>query len=93
MLASPLVIRSSPHAIATQGTMALVIAMIAKEPNRVFQHSTRSGRPMSLTITARATKPDVERMRSSTVGLMSCTATLIRRNEAPQIIARPARAK
>src|SRR5450759_973071 len=93
MLARPLEIRSSPQAIATQGTIAFVIAMIAKEPNRVLQPSPRSGRPIALTITARATNPDSERMSSKTVGLMSCTATLIRRNEAPQISASQASAK
>src|SRR5216684_4632003 len=93
MLARPLVIRSSPQAIATHGTMALVTAMIANEPNRVFQPSPRSGRPISLTITARAINPEIERMSSNTVGLMSWTATLIRRNDAPQISASPARAR
>src|ERR1700693_4775537 len=81
MLARPLEIRSSPQAIATQGTIALVIAMIANEPNRVLQPSPRSGRPIALTITASATNPDVERMRRNTVGLMSCTATLVSRKE------------
>src|SRR6202162_3953913 len=93
MLARPLEIRSSPQAIATHGTIALVIAMIANEPNRVLQPSPRRGRPMALTITASATNPDVERMSSNTVGLMSWTATLIRRNEAPQISASPASAR
>src|SRR5450759_226059 len=93
MLARPLEIRSSPQAIATQGTIAFVIAMIAKEPNRVLQPSPRSGRPITLTITARAISPDSERMSSNTVGLMSWTATLIRRNEAPQISASPASAR
>src|SRR5450759_755624 len=93
MLDSPLEIRSSPQAIATQGTIAFVIAMIANEPNRVLQPSPRRGRPITLTITARATNPDTERMSSNTVGLMSLTATLIRRNEAPQISASPASAR
>src|SRR5258706_2977195 len=93
MLASPLVILSSPQAIATQGTIALVIAMIANEPNRVLQPAPRRGRPMTLTITARATNPDTERMSSSTVGLMSWTAILISKNDAPQISASPASAK
>src|ERR1700682_4652968 len=85
MLARPLVIRSSPHAIATHGTIALVTAMIANDPNRVFQPSPRSGRPIALTITDRAINPDRERISSHNVGLMSWTATLIRRNEAPQM--------
>src|SRR5258707_2482383 len=93
MLARPLVIRSSPQAIATQGTIAFVTAMIAKEPNRVLHPSPRRGRPIALTITARAINPETERMSSNTVGLMSWTATLIRRNDAPQISASPARAR
>src|SRR5450759_90270 len=93
MLARPLEILSSPQAIATQGTIAFVNAMIANEPNRVLQPSPRSGRPITLTITARAISPDSERMSSNTVGLMSWTATLIRRNEAPQISARPISAR
>jgi hypothetical protein len=39
------VMRSSPQAIATQGTMAFVNAMIANEPTRVFQPAPRIGRP------------------------------------------------
>jgi len=93
MLARPLEIRSSPQAIATQGMIALVIAMIANEPNRVFQPSPRSGRPITFTITTSAISPDTDRMSSRTVGLMSWTATLIRRNEAPQISASPASAR
>src|ERR1700704_3633743 len=93
MLARPLEIRSSPHAIATHGTMALVIAMIANEPSRVLQPSPRSGRLITLTMTARAINPDSERRSKTTVGLMSWTATLIRRNEKPQISASPAKAR
>src|ERR1700686_2382460 len=93
MLARPLEIRSSPQAIATQGTIAFVIAMIANEPNRVLQPSPRIGRPIARTITASAISPDSERRSSRTVGLMSCTATLIRRNETPQMSASPASAR
>src|ERR1700687_1936209 len=93
MLARPLEIRSSPHAIATHGTIAFVIAMIANEPKRVLQPSPTSGRPIALTITARAINPDTERRRRTTVGLMSWTATLIKRKEKPQINASPARAR
>src|SRR6202165_861998 len=93
MLARPLEIRSSPQALAPQGTIAFVIAMIANEPNRVLQPSPRSGRPIALTITASALTPHTERRRSTTVGLMSWTATLISRKETPQMSASPASAR
>src|ERR1700694_543147 len=93
MLARPLEIRSSPQAIATHGTIAFVIAMIANEPNRVLHPEPRRGRPIALTITARAINPDRERMSSSTVGLMSWAATLISRHETAQISAGPANAR
>src|SRR3981081_3068826 len=93
MLARLLEIRSSPQAIATQGTTALVMAKIANDPSRVLQPSPRRGRPITLTITASARKPEAARSSSSTAGLMSCTATLIKRNETPQIRASPASAR
>src|SRR5882672_333409 len=93
MLASPLEIRSSPQAIATQGTIALVIAMNANEPRRVRQPGPISGRPIAFTITASPSKPDAERRSTSTVGLMSCTATLIKRKDTPQMRASAAIAK
>jgi len=71
MLARPLEIRSSPHAIAIHGTRALVIAMIANEPRRCVQPSLRSGLPIALTITASTTKPEADRKSNSTTGLMS----------------------
>src|SRR3989442_3897932 len=89
MLASPLEIRSSPHPIATQGMTALVTAMIANPITLPLQPGPNSGFRSASTITASATKPDIERKRSIAVGLMSCTASLIRRNDTPQIKASP----
>src|SRR5712692_2945420 len=85
MLARPLEIRSSPQAIATHGTIALVIAMNANEPRRVLHPGPIRGRPIAFTITAGPSKPDAERRSSSTVGLMSFTATLIRTKDTPQM--------
>src|SRR6267142_4253383 len=93
MLARPLEMRSSPQALATQGMIALVTAMNANEPRRVLQPGPISGRPIAFTITASPSKPDAERRSSSTVGLMSCTATLIKRKDTPQMRASAAIAK
>ena len=92
MLARPLEIRSSPHAIAIQGMTALVTAMMAKEMTRPRQPGLNSGRPITSMIRARATKPEAERRSRSEVGLMSWTASLIIRNDAPQIRASAANA-
>src|SRR5258706_7099630 len=93
MLASPLEMRSSPHAIAIQGMTALVTAMNAKEPNRVREPSLKSGRPITFRMIASVRKPDADLKSSRTWGLMSCTATLMARNEPPQMKASPIRAK
>src|SRR6266545_1891570 len=91
MLARPLEIRASPQPMATQGITALVTAMIANPTSLPRQPAPNSGRRIASTITARATKPEVERNRSSTVGLMSWTTILIARKDPPQI--RPSRMK
>ena len=87
MLARPLEMRSSPHAMAIHGITALVTAMMANEITRVRQPGPKRGRPRTSRMIARAVKPDVDLNRSRTWGLMSCTATLMNRNEEPQMSA------
>src|SRR5260370_19164755 len=83
----------SPHAMPAHGRRPAVIPRIANGMSRCRQPSPNKGRPMALTIKARAMQPEVERMSTSAMGLMSWTATLMKRNEAPQIKARPTRAR
>src|SRR5256885_12956840 len=92
MLASPLEIRSSPQPMATHGMTALVNAMIANPMTRPLHPGPNSGLRSANTMSTRAANPDAERKRSRAVGLMSWTVTLIRRNEIPQIRARPTQA-
>src|SRR6266851_8607707 len=84
-LARPLEIRVSPQAIATQGRRALATAMNVNGAILLFQFGPTSGRPIARMITASAMAPDPDRMSTSTVGLMSCTPSLIKRKDAPQI--------
>src|SRR5712692_4188065 len=93
MLARPLVIRSSPQAIPDQGISPPPIAITANGISRRFQPGLTSGRRMAATITASVTKPEAERMSTRAVGLMSLTATLMNRNDAPQMRASTARAR
>src|SRR5712692_7491855 len=93
MLANPLEIRVSPHAMPAHGRRPPVIPRIANGMSRCRQPSPNKGRPMARTIKARAMQPEVERMSTSAMGLMSWTATLMKRNETPQIKARPTRAR
>src|SRR2546428_2573881 len=88
MLASPLLICVSPQAMAIHGTTELVTAMNANDPMRLRHPWPKRGLPLNRMIKASAKKPVSERSRRSTSGLMSCTATLIARNEPPQINAR-----
>jgi hypothetical protein len=88
MLARPLPMCCSPHAMAIQGTTEFVTAMIANEPTRLRHPGPNRGLPLSRMINASAKKPVSERSRRSTSGLMYATATLIARNEPPQINAR-----
>ena len=88
MLASPLEIRSSPQAIEIQGMTAFVTAMIPKEISRPRHPGLKSRRRRTSTITARATQPEAERKSSRACGLMSWTASLMSRNETPQMRAR-----
>src|ERR1700687_2227039 len=90
-LARPLEMCCSPHAIATQGRRALATAMNVKGASRLFQFGPMSGLPMARMITASVSAPDPDRISTSTVGLMSCTPSLMNRKEAPQI--RPSAAK
>src|ERR1700730_1487520 len=91
MLARPLEMCCSPQAINTHGTSALVTAMKANRPIR-FLRSVRNGFPIASMITARAIAPDADRPSTMTVGAMSCRATLMKRNEPPQISPRPMKA-
>src|SRR5947209_15713874 len=93
MLASPLEIRVSPHAMPAHGRRPPVIPRIANGTSRRRQPSPNNGRPIARTIKARAMQPEAERMSTSAMGLMSWTATLMKRNETPQIKARPTRAR
>src|SRR5690242_18255253 len=93
MLARPLLMCCSPHAIAAQGNSALVNAMMTKGPMRARQSALTSGRRIAAMITPRATVPDTERTRTRAVGLMSWTPSLIRRNDAPQIRLSAAKAR
>src|SRR6266851_6243476 len=91
MLARPLEIRSSPHAIATHGITPPVSAITANATRRRFALVKRFRRRATMS-TARATDPETERIRTRTGGLMSPTATLMNRNDAPQIKAIEAKA-
>src|SRR6266849_4400290 len=91
-LASPLVMCCSPHAIATHGTSALVNAITTNGTSRLFHCAPSKGRRMTRMISASANAPDADLMSTSTVGLMSCTPSLMKRNDAPQISAKAANA-
>src|SRR5260370_3178654 len=93
MLANPLEIRVSPHAMPAHGRRPPVIPRIANGMSRCRQPSPNKGRPMARTIKARAMQPEAERMSTSAMGFMSWTATLMKRNETPQIKASPTRAR
>src|SRR5713226_6348202 len=84
-VARPLEMCCSPQAMATQGSRALATAMNAKGASRLLQCSPRSGLPIARMITASVIAPEPDRMSTSTVGLMSCTPSLMKRNDAPQI--------
>src|SRR5258708_22453036 len=84
-LARPLEMCCSPQAIATQGNRALATAMNVNAPSLLLHFSPRSGRPIASMITASVIAPEPDRMSTSTVGLMSCTPSLMKRNDAPQI--------
>src|SRR5260370_237948 len=83
----------SPQAIATQGNRALATAMKVNAPSLLLHFSPRSGRPIARMITASVIAPEPDRMSTSTVGLMSCTPSLMKRNEAPQIRPRAVNAR
>src|SRR5690242_18897314 len=85
MLARPLEMVCSPHAMAVHGITALVIAMIPNGISRLLSLPANSDLPDSSMIAASATAPDADRMNTSTVGLMSCTPILKNRKDAPQI--------
>src|SRR4029077_5299886 len=84
-LARPLEMCCSPQAIADQGRRALATAMNINGASRLFQLPPTSGRSIAIMITASVIAPEPDRMRTSTVGLMSCTPSLMKRNDAPQI--------
>src|ERR1700730_9374328 len=92
MLASPLEILSSPQAIASHGNTPPVIAITANGSKRRLAFGKRFRR-IAIMSTASARKPELERIRTRTIALMSWTATLMNRKEAPQIRAMAARAK
>src|SRR5262245_154727 len=92
MLARPLEIRSSPHAIEIHGMTPLVTAMNTKPNSRPRHPGLKSRRRMNRMITASATQPEAERSSSSTRGVRSWTASLMRRKETPQISARATKA-
>src|SRR5260370_17054383 len=83
----------SPQAIATQGNRALATAMKVNAPSLLLHFSPRSGRPIARMIPASVSAPEPDRMSTSTVGLMSCTPSLMKRNEAPQIRPRAVNAR
>src|SRR6266566_569871 len=87
MLARPLLMCCSPQAIRTQGRSALVIAMMMNGTIRAFQKSPNSRRPVTRMITASVSAPEADLTSTSTVGLMSWTPSLMKRNDAPQISA------
>src|SRR5258706_1318225 len=93
MLANPLEIRVSPQAIPAQGKSPPVMPRIAKGMTRLRQPSPKSERPVTRTITASAMVAETERISTSTTGLMSWTATLMKKKDAPQISARPTSAR
>src|SRR6266851_157132 len=84
-LARPLEMCCSPQAIATQGRRALATAINVNGASLLLHLSPRSGRPIARMITASVIAPEPDRMSTSTVGLMSCTPSLMKRKEAPQI--------
>src|SRR5207249_8558985 len=85
MLASPLEIVRSPHAMATHGITALVMAMIANGIKRLLSRPPKSDLPDRAMIAPSATAPEADRMNTSTVGLMPWTPSLKKRNDRPQI--------
>src|SRR5258708_33093761 len=84
-LARPLEMCCSPQAIATQGNRALATAMNVNAASLLLHFSPRSGRPIARMITASVIAPEPDRMSTRTVGLMSCTPSLMKRKDAPQI--------
>src|SRR5712691_8032319 len=84
-LARPLEMCCSPQAMATQGSRALETAMKVNAASRLLHLSPRSGWPNARMITASVIAPEPDRMSTSTVGLMSCTPSLMKRKDAPQI--------
>src|SRR5438309_10120067 len=93
MLARPLLMCCSPHAIRTQGRRALVMAITMNETIRAFQKLPNRGRPVTRMITASVSAPDADLTNTSTVGLMSWTRSLMERHDAPQIRASAANAE
>src|SRR5712691_2840628 len=85
MLASPLVMRSSPQAMAAHGRIELMTAMIAKGRTRLFQPGPSTGFRITAVRTTSAAAPDAERTSTNPVGPMSATPSLMKRNETPQI--------
>src|SRR6266568_5641441 len=85
MLASPLVMRSSPQAMAPHGRIALMIAMIAKGRTRLIQPGPSTRFRITVVRTRSATAPEAERTSTRPVGPMSPTPSLMKRNETPQI--------
>src|SRR5260370_7877365 len=83
----------SPQAIATQGNRALATAMNVNAPSLLLHFSPRRGAASGRRITGRGIAPEPDRMSTSTVGLMSCTPSLMKRNEAPQIRPRAVNAR
>ena len=92
MLARPLLMCSSPQAMAIQGTTEFVTARNANEPRRWRHPGPKRGLPLSPMIKASARKPVSERRRRRTSGLMSRTTILMARNEPPQMSASVIRA-
>src|SRR5260370_20029909 len=84
-LARPLEMCCSPQAMATEGSREYATAMKVNAGRLLLQFSPRSGRPIGRMITARVIEPEPDRISTSTVGLMSCTPSLMKRNDAPQI--------
>src|SRR5579859_7916698 len=90
--ARPLVMCCSPKPNAAQGSSPLVNPMIANGIKRAFQPVRTMRLRIAIMISARVTLPDPARMSTNTAGLMSLTATLMKKKEAPQIKARIASA-
>ena len=61
------------------------MAITMNETIRAFQKLPNRGRPVTRMITASVSAPDADLTNTSTVGLMSWTPSLMKRNDAPQI--------